>query len=80
MINWQEHIHSDQHILLGKPVIKGTRLSVEFLLGRLANGWTSLDLLENYPRLTSQDIQALFAYVLESMEDGLLFPTLKKTG
>lgn len=69
MINWQERIHSDPQILVGKPVIKGTRLTVEFLLERLASGWTPQDLLENYPRLHALDIQALFAYALESLND-----------
>lgn len=58
-------------------MIKGTRLSVEFLLERLANGWTPQNLLENYPRLKSEDIQALFAFALEGLKDGLLFPVSK---
>jgi len=74
MINWQERIHTDPNVLLGKPVVKGTRLSVEFLLERLANGWSTKDLLDNYPRLKAVDIQALFAYTLEGLQDGLLFP------
>jgi len=60
-MNWQEYIYSDQSVLLGKPVIKGTRLSVEFLLERLADGWTEQDLLDNYPRLTKEALQAVFA-------------------
>lgn len=72
MVNWQEHIHVDPEILLGRPVIKGTRLSVEFLLERLAAGWAPQDLLDNYPRLKTEDIQALFAYALESLQDGML--------
>jgi len=79
MVNWQERIHTDPKILVGKPVIKGTRLSVEFLLERLANGWTIQDLIENYPRLKIQDIQALFAYALESLRDGLLYPMIKRS-
>ncbi|MEZ4850594.1 MAG: DUF433 domain-containing protein [Bacteroidia bacterium] len=78
-MNWQERIHTDPNILVGKPIIKGTRLSVEFLLERLANGWTTQDLLENYPRLTSVDIQALFAFTLEGLKDGLLFPLSKRS-
>lgn len=74
MIEWQKHIHSDPGILLGKPVVKGTRLSVEFILERFANGWTEQQVLENYPRLTRADIQAIFAYAYECMKDGLLFP------
>lgn len=74
MVNWQEHIHTDPAILVGKPVIKGTRLSVEFLLERLASGWTHKDLLENYSRLKNEDLQALYAYALENLQDGLLYP------
>lgn len=79
MINWQDRIHTDPEILTGKPVIKGTRLSVEFLLGRLANGWTAQEIMENYPRLTPQDMQALFAYALDSLQDGLLHPVQKRS-
>jgi uncharacterized protein (DUF433 family) len=73
MINWREHIVSDKAILLGKPTIKGTRLSVEFLIERLANGWTEQQLLENYDRLTMDDLKAVFAYIKECMEDGLFY-------
>ena len=62
MINWRDHIHSDKEILLGKPVINGTRLSVDFILERLADGWSEQQLLENYPRLTKEDLQAIFNY------------------
>ena len=72
-MNWQEYIHSDEAVLSGKPVIKGTRLSVEFLLDRLADGWTEQDLLANYPRLTKEALQAVFAYVNTTMKDNLLF-------
>jgi uncharacterized protein (DUF433 family) len=73
MVNWRDHIHSDKEILLGKPVVKGTRLSVDFILQRLADGWTEQQLLENYPRLTREDLQAIFNYVQECMQDGLLY-------
>jgi uncharacterized protein (DUF433 family) len=75
-MNWQDYIISDNAVLLGKPTIKGTRLSVEFLLERLADGWTEQDLLDNYPRLTKEALQALFAYIHATMKDNLLlFPT-----
>ena len=75
-MNWQDHIVSDRAVLLGKPTVKGTRLSVEFLLERLADGWTEQDLLENYPRLSKEALQAVFAYVHTTMKDNLiLFPT-----
>ncbi len=60
----------------GKPVVKGTRLTVEFLLERLADGWTEQDLLTNYPRLTKEALQAVFAFVSATMKDNLVyFPT-----
>ncbi len=61
-MNWKEYIHSDPNILLGKPVIRGTRLAVEFLLERLADGWTESEVLENYPVLQREHLQALYAY------------------
>ena len=64
-MNWQNKIVSDKDILLGKPTIKGTRLSVEFIVERLASGWTQEQLLENYPRLSREDLQAICAYTLE---------------
>jgi uncharacterized protein (DUF433 family) len=53
-MNWQEHIVSDQEVLLGKPTIKGTRISVELILELLAAGWTEQQLLESYPHLRAK--------------------------
>jgi uncharacterized protein (DUF433 family) len=78
-MDWKERIHSDKSILLGKPVIKGTRISVEFIVERLANGWTEQQLLDNYSRLTKEDLQAVFAYVYECIHDSLLYTIPKKT-
>ena len=72
-MSWKDHIVADPDVLLGKPTVKGTRLSVEFILERLANGWTEDMLLENAPRLTRQDLQAVFAFLNECMQDGLLY-------
>ena len=70
-MNWEERIVANPDVLVGKPTIKGTRLSVEFILDRLADGWTEQMLLDNYPRLTREDLQAVFAYSRESLRDGL---------
>ena len=72
MIDWKEYITTDENILAGKPIIKDTRLSVEFILERLANGWAEEEILENYPRLSKEAIQAIYAYTYECMRDGLL--------
>ena len=58
-MNWHEHIVSDKDILLGKPTIKGTRISVELILDLLSNGWTEQMIFESYPRLTSADLRAV---------------------
>lgn len=71
-MEWREHITSNKEILGGKPIIKGTRLSVEFLLGLFANGWSEESVLKNYPTLKKDDILALFAYAQDSVKDDLL--------
>lgn len=79
MLDWQEHIVADPEVLRGKPTIKGTRLSVEFLLERLADGWTEEMLLENFPRLTKANLTAVYGFLNDCMKDGLLFmPTIAK--
>jgi uncharacterized protein (DUF433 family) len=59
-VEWRERIIVDSAILAGKPIIKGTRLAVEFILELLAEGWTHEQTEQNYPSLTSEDIQAAF--------------------
>ena len=62
-MNWKDFIISDNEILLGKPTIKGTRLSLEHILSLFAQGWSENQILENYPRLTKESLQAVFAYL-----------------
>jgi len=59
---WSERITVDPEVLAGKPVIRGTRLAVEFILGLLAAGQTDAEILDNYPGLTRDDLLACFAY------------------
>jgi uncharacterized protein (DUF433 family) len=54
-MNWQEYITADPDVLVGKPVIRGTRLAVEFILGLLAQGWPEQDITRNY-RLTVERV------------------------
>jgi uncharacterized protein (DUF433 family) len=72
-MDWKKYIHSDPEILMGKPVVKGTRLAVDFLVGLFAAGWTEQQVLENYPTLSSDSLRAVFAYVTEVMRDESLF-------
>jgi uncharacterized protein (DUF433 family) len=72
-MEWQKYLTSDNTVLLGKPTIKGTRISVEHIIGLFAQGWTEQQILENYPRLTQESLQAVFSYIQECLKDGLLF-------
>ncbi len=72
-IDWKKFIHSDPEVLLGKPVVKGTRLSVEFILGLFAKGWTERQVLENYPILTLESLQAVFAFAADCMREESLY-------
>jgi uncharacterized protein (DUF433 family) len=66
-MNHQEHIIIDPETLVGKPVVKGTRLSVDFLLGLLAQGWSEAEILRNYPGLECEDLLACWAYAAEAL-------------
>ncbi|HEX8691670.1 MAG TPA: DUF433 domain-containing protein [Longimicrobium sp.] len=65
-MHWREYIHSDPAVLTGKAVVRGTRLSVEFVLGLFAAGWTHAQVLESYPQLTPEALRAVFAYAAEA--------------
>lgn len=78
-MDWKEYIISDKEILLGKPTIKGTRLSVEHIIGLLAQGWSENQILESYPRLTKESLQAVFSYIQDCIHDGLLFSPVKQS-
>ena len=71
---WQDRIEVDPAILVGKPVIKGTRLAVEFLLELMAEGWTAEQILGNYPQLNGDDLQAALHYAAESSKRERVFP------
>ncbi|ODU98395.1 MAG: antitoxin [Rubrivivax sp. SCN 70-15] len=68
-MDWRERIVSDPDILVGKPAVKGTRISVELILGWLAQGWTHEMLLESYPQLAREDILAALAFATELMRE-----------
>jgi uncharacterized protein (DUF433 family) len=57
----------DPKVLVGKPVIRGTRLSVEFIIGLLADGWSEADILANYPGVTHGDVLACLAYARDPL-------------
>lgn len=73
-MTWQQRIIIDPEILVGKPIIKGTRLAVEFIVGLLAESWSEQDILNNYPGLTSEDIKACLGYASEVLQSERVYP------
>jgi len=65
----------DSTILAGKPVIRGTRISVEFVIGLMADGWTEADIFANYPGLTHEDVIACLAYARDTLSSEKVFPS-----
>lgn len=76
-MEWRDRIISDPEILVGKPVIKGTRISVELILGWLANGWTHEQILESYPNVSREDILAALAFATERLHEEDYIPVPK---
>ena len=70
----QDHIILDPAVLAGKPVIRGTRLSVAFVIGLMADGWSEPDILANYPTLSRADIAACLSYARDLLHSEKVFP------
>mgnify|MGYP003390026531 FL=1 len=74
-----KRIALNPNVLTGKPVIKGTRLSVEFILNLLAHGTTTTEILEEYQGLTVEDIQACLLFAGESLSRTEFMPLVTET-
>jgi uncharacterized protein (DUF433 family) len=74
MTTTHDHIVLDPAILAGKPVVRGTRLSVEFIIGLMADGWNEADILANYPGLSREDIAACLNYARDLLNSEKVFP------
>lgn len=72
--NLINRIEINPAILLGKPVIKGTRIAVEQIMRMLAAGMTPAEILKEFPHLTKQDIQAAVFYATELVKDFRAYP------
>ncbi len=73
-MNWQDYIVSDDQVLLGKPIIKGTRISEELIMGLLSSGWNEKQILESYHTLSETSLRAVFTYLKACMQQELDFP------
>jgi uncharacterized protein (DUF433 family) len=67
-MNWEERIEINPRVLVGKPIIRGTRIAVEFVIERLGRGWTTEQILGEYDHLTREDIQACLVYASETLK------------
>ena len=74
MIHWQDHIASEPDVMYGKPCFKGTRIPVELILEKIALGRPIDEILEGYPKLTRESIQAAQLYALAAVRNDIFFP------
>ena len=75
-MEWRERIVIDPDVLVGKPIVRGTRLAVEFIIDLLAQGWTEAELLRNYPGLTHEDVQACLGYASATLQAEKVYPMM----
>jgi uncharacterized protein (DUF433 family) len=73
-MNWRDRITLDAAVLAGKPVIRGSRLAVDFIVGLLGQGWTEADILRNYSGITHDDIAACLQYASEILQSEKVYP------
>jgi len=73
-MDWRQRIEVDPNILVGKPVVKGTRLAVEFIIDLLAQGWSQEEIVRNYPHLSREDIQACLSYASYMLHSEKVYP------
>jgi uncharacterized protein (DUF433 family) len=75
MMTEHPRITLDPQVLAGKPIIRGTRLSVEFVIGLMVDDWTEADIIENYPGVTHEDVIACLAYARDTLISEKVFPS-----
>ena len=73
-MGWEDRITIEPAVLVGKPVVKGTRLAVEFIIDLLAQGWSAEQILDNYPGLTIEDVLACLCYASAALRDEKVYP------
>lgn len=73
--DWRARITLDPAVLVGKPVVRDTRVAVEFVLDLVAGGWSFDQVLASYPGLTTEDLRACFAYARDSLVGVPILPS-----
>lgn len=78
-MTWDDHIESDPQILTGKPVVRGTRVAVDFLLELFAAGWSHEQVLESYPQISPEALRAVFAFAADAMHEESFYSVRLRT-
>jgi uncharacterized protein (DUF433 family) len=73
-MDWRDKIDLNPSVLAGKPVVRGSRLSVDFILGLMGQGWSEIDILRNYPGITHEDIAACLQYASKILQSEKVYP------
>jgi uncharacterized protein (DUF433 family) len=74
LVEWQDRISLDPKVLVGKPVIRGTRIAVELVVDLLAQGWSEEQIIDSYPGITKDDIRACLRYAAEVLKSERVYP------
>ncbi len=77
-MDWSERITVDPDVLVGKPVVKGTRISVELVIDLLARGYTKDQILQQYDHLSAEDIQACLGYASNVLRSEKVYSVARK--
>lgn len=67
-MNWEDRIEINPKVLVGKPIVRGTRIAVEFVIDLMGRGWSVEQILQEYDHLTQEDIQACLLYASEMLK------------
>ncbi|GAB5533808.1 MAG: hypothetical protein Rubg2KO_00570 [Rubricoccaceae bacterium] len=73
-MDWRDYIDSNPNVLVGKPRLKGTRISVDLILRITSAGWTREQILDSYPHLTDEMVRAVYAYAADAIEADAVRP------
>lgn len=73
-MSWEDRIAVNPAILTGKPTIQGTRIAVEFVLELVAEGWSTDEIVRNYPGITAEDVRACVRYAVASLKNENVYP------
>jgi uncharacterized protein (DUF433 family) len=76
--DWRERITADPSVLVGKPIVRGTRIAVEFVLDLVASGWSFDQILTSYPRLTVEDVRACVACARATLVENRHLPPAQR--